>query len=204
MKNLRVSRRQILKAIGATAALGTVLGPEAVLADDEENGKVSWDLINLNFTNGHVTAGGHASAFANDDSKITITGSGTFRANSGNPEDVTGGGTWETSGGTVAAGSGTYRVTKLVTFTPAPGTPPPIVDLIGPGPGHAGLATLRVRFSNGKDGVLNVSCSLVGTPDSVFEGITASMGFSDFWNREAPAGGVNADRTVFHFLGEAS
>jgi hypothetical protein len=205
MRGLVVSRRQILKALGATAALGAALGPEAAFADHEDNRKVSWDIINLDFTNNHVTSGGHASAFANDNSKITITGSGTFRANSGHPEDVTGGGTWETSGGAVGAGSGTYRVTKLVTFTPAPGTPPPQnVDMIGPGPGHAGLVTLRVRYSNGMEGVLTVSCHLVGTPDSVFEGITASMGFNGFWSREAPSPGVNADRTVFHFLGHDS
>ncbi len=203
MRDSRVSRRQILKAVGAAAALGTVLGPEAVFADDEENREVSWDIINLDFTNNHVTSGGHASAFANDNSKITITGSGTFRANSGDPEDVTGGGTWETSGGGVGAGSGTYRVTKLVTFTAAAGTPPPQnVDMIGPGPGHAGLVTLRVRYSNGMEGVLSVSCHLVGTPNSVFEGITASMGSNGFWMREAPMPGVNADRTVFHFLSD--
>lgn len=203
MRELRASRRQILKAVGATAIVGAMLRPEAALADEgeRENRAVSWDIINLDFTNHHVTAGGHASAFANDRSKITITGSGTFRSNSGDPEDVTGGGTWQTSGGAVGAHSGTYRVTKLVSFSSAPGTPPAAnVDLIGPGPGHAGLVTLRVRYSNGTEGVLNVSCHLVGTPNSVFEGITASMGFTDFWNREAPTAGVNADRTVFHFL----
>lgn len=104
MQDLRVSRRRILKAVGASAVLGIALGPEAVLAEDENNRKVSWDLINLDFTNNHVTAGGHASAFANDGSKITITGSGTFRANSGDPEDVSGGGTWETSGGSGRGG----------------------------------------------------------------------------------------------------
>jgi hypothetical protein len=92
-----------------------------------------------------------------------------------------------------------------VTFAPAPGTPPPQnVDMIGPGPGHAGLVTLRVRYSNGMQGVLTVSCHLVGTPDSVFEGITASMGFNGFWSREAPSPGINANRTVFHFLGHDS
>lgn len=178
---------------------GAVLRPEAALADqdDAENRAVSWDIINLDATN-HVTKGGHASAFANDGSKITVTGSGTFRSNSGDPEDVTGSGTWATSGGAVGTHSGRYRVTKLVSFTPAPGTPPAAnIDLIGPGPGHAGLVTLRVRYSDGSEGVLVVSCHLVGTPNSVFEGITASMGFVDFWNREAPTPGVNADRTVF-------
>jgi len=203
MPEFRTSRRQILKAAGAAAVAGAVLRPEAALADegDQENRAVSWDIINLDPTNNHVTKGGHASAFANDGSKITVTGSGTFRSNSGDAQNVTGGGTWQTSGGAVGTHSGTYRVTKLVSFTPAAGTPPAAnVDLIGPGPGHAGLLTLRVRYSNGNEGVLVVSCHLVGTPNSVFEGITASMGFVDFWNREAPTAGVNANRTVFHFL----
>ena len=202
MSERRATRRQILKAVGATAVLGAVLRPEVALADedDRENRAVSWNIINLDSTN-HVTAGGRASAFANDGSKITLTGSGTFRSNSGDAEDVTGGGTWQTSGGAVGTQSGTYRVTKLVSFSAAPGTPPAVnIDMIGPGPGHAGLVTLRVRYSNGSEGVLNVSCHLVGTPNSVFEGVTASMGFVDFWNREAPTAGVNADRTLFHFL----
>jgi len=46
-----------------------------------------------------------------------------------------------------------------------------------------------------------VSCHLVGTPDSVFEGVTATKGFVDYWNREAPpAPPGNADRTTFHVL----
>jgi len=48
-----------------------------------------------------------------------------------------------------------------------------------------------------------VSYDLVGTPPAVFEGVTASMGFVDFWNREAPpAPPGNANRTVFHLLSE--
>jgi len=86
---------------------GAVLRPEAALADqdDPENRAVSWDIINLDATN-HVTKGGHASAFANDGSKITVTGSGTFRSNSGDPEDVTGSGTWATSGARLARTAG--------------------------------------------------------------------------------------------------
>ncbi len=36
------------------------------------------------------------------------------------------------------------------------------------------------------------------SPDSVFEGITASKGFVDYWNREAPVPGIDASRTLFH------
>ena len=181
MRDWRVSRRQILKAVGAAAALGTVLGPEAVLADDEENRKVRWDIINLD-TNNHVTSGGQASAFASDNSKITITGSGTFRANSGDPEDVTGGGTWDTFGGAVGAGSGTYRVTKLVSFTPAPGTPPPQnVDMIGPGPGHAGL---QPRWASTASGIAKPRC----------RALTQTGPFSTSWATTLRPGQVPPER----------
>src|SRR5712692_4332979 len=52
-----------------------------------------WDIISVDFATGTLSAGGVASARANDGSKITLTGSGTFRP--GDKEDVTGGGTWE-------------------------------------------------------------------------------------------------------------
>src|SRR2546422_11568188 len=51
-----------------------------------------WDILSVNFGTRTASAGGIASAQANDGSEITITGSGTFRSNPGNPQDVTGGG----------------------------------------------------------------------------------------------------------------
>src|SRR5437588_8778278 len=54
------------------------------------NHHMRWDLISVNFGTGTVSAGGVASAFANDNSKITLTGTGTFRSNPANPQDVTG------------------------------------------------------------------------------------------------------------------
>ena len=47
-------------------------------------------------------------------------------------------------------------------------------------------------------GILVVSCTGVAAPASMFEGITASKGYVDYWNRVAPAGGVDANRTLFH------
>lgn len=157
-----------------------------------------WDIVSIDFVAGTVSPGGVASALANDGSKIALTGSGTFEP--GDFGNVDGGGTWTTfnSAGAVT-GSGTYKVTGFVSFTVAPGTPPPLVDLIGDSTdARAGLAFLRIDYSDGRNGVLVVSCHLVGTPDSVFEGITASKGFTDYWNRVAPVGGVDANRTVFH------
>jgi hypothetical protein len=65
---------------------------------------------------------------------------------------------------------------------------------------RAGLAKLRVQYSNRETGVLTVSCHLMGSPDCIFEGITASMSYEDFWNPEAPAPGVDANRTLFHVV----
>jgi hypothetical protein len=170
-------------------------GPAAARADrsaasfseaSSSDQRFGWEILSL--VAGTV---GKASANANEGSKITVTGSGTFQAT--NEDEVTGGGTWQTfsSSGT-STGSGTYTVTGLVSFELAPGT-------LG-GDTRAGLAFLRIAYSNGRQGILVVSCHLPGAPHTVFEGITASMGFVDFWNRSAPVAGVNENRTLFHAL----
>lgn len=162
---------------------------------------VQWDIVSINFSTGTVSAGGIASALANDGSQITLTGSGSFVApagGGGTSRAVTGGGTWATSGA-VGGASGTYAVTGLVRWEQAPGTFPPLTDNIGdPADASPGLVVLRIAYSDGSQGTLIVSCHLVGTPDHVFEGVTASKGFVGFWNREAPVAGVDANRTVFH------
>ncbi len=55
------------------------------VAQATSNDQFRWDLISVNFATGTVSAGGHDSAKANDGSKITLTGSGTFRSNSAGP-----------------------------------------------------------------------------------------------------------------------
>jgi hypothetical protein len=177
-----------------------------------------WDLVHItSFSpNIEVFAGGHDSARANDCvpaassncSKITLTGSGTFDL--GDPENVTGGGTWQTFDNTgVSTGSGTYKVDRLIRFDVAPGTQTgTVIDHIGDGTltdNRAGLAVLGIEYSDGSGGVLVVSCHLNGgpgpaAPATIFEGITASKGFVDYWNREAPVPNVDGDRTVFHIL----
>lgn len=183
-------------ALVAVAFAGTAAG-------SGNNQKFRWDIISVNFATGTLSAGGQASARANDNSKITMTGSGTFVK--GEDDEVTGGGTWTTfnPSGT-PAGSGTYRVTGLVSFTLAPGTPPLPNDNIGnQADNRAGLAILTIAYSDGSKGTLVVSCHLVGTPDSVFEGITATKGFVDYWNREAPPDPPgDANRTTFHIIAE--
>lgn len=188
------TRRSLLAisiAIVAIAPIGSKAGAQAQ--------HLRWDIVSLNA--GVASPGGIASARANDNSKITMTGSGTFVApggGAGSNGSTKGGGVWtafDSSGTTV--GGGTYEVTGLVRWDQAPGTFP-VIDAIDDGTPSAGLVALRILYSDGDRGVLVVSCHLAGTPDSVFEGITASKGFVDYWNREGPVPGVDADRTLFH------
>jgi hypothetical protein len=174
--------------------------------DDDQGGPnttMRWDIISVNFATGTLSAGGQASALANDNSKITLTGSGTFHSNPGNAQAVSGGGNWTTyaTNGTTVTGSGSYTVEGFVSFILAPGTPPLPHDNIGNlADNRAGLLVLRIAYSHGSDGTLIVSCHLVGTSDAVFEGVTASKGYVDYWNRVAPVANVDGNRTTFHIL----
>jgi hypothetical protein len=208
MSESRISRRGILKTAGAIGVIGALSSSATALADDGERGegaRFRWDIIDINFTTFTASAGGIASAHADDGSRITLKGSGTFRP--GDHKAVTGGGTWSTTG-PAGAGSGTYRVTELVEWHLAPGTFPLVFDAIGnKADARAGLAVLRVRYSDQSEGILVVSCQIAGTPPSVFEGITTSRGFVDYWNRDDgmdSAGHIiNENHTLFHLLSRA-
>jgi hypothetical protein len=209
MRNMKIKKRWLL-GIGVILLWITATTPVA----RGQAQHFRWDIISANFSTGTLSAGGIASARANDCSKITLTGSGTFVApagGGGTSSAVTGGGTWETFSGSspcpcnstatgTTTGSGTYEVTGLVRWDLAPGTPPLPNDNIGnPADNRAGLAVFRILYNDGSRGILVVSCHLVNTPDSVFEGITASKGFVDYWNRQAPpAPPGNENRTTFH------
>jgi len=121
-----------LSLIAVLVLILSALSVGSVSADSAAH--MRWDIISVNFSTLTLSAGGIASARANDNSKITLTGSGTFRSNPGNPQDVTGGGTWTTYApdGTTVTGSGTYEVTGFVSFVLAPGTAPLPNDNIGP------------------------------------------------------------------------
>lgn len=186
-----------------------ILGISALLfavgARAASNEEYRWDILQ---NVADIVPGGTASACASDGSTITLTGSGTFRSNSGFPQDVTGGGTWKTYGPSATCtgspigapsgaltGSGTYQVTAFVTFTLAPGSISGAMDFIGNiADARAGQVVLRITYSDGTEGVLAYGCMLVGTPESVLEGITASKGFVDYWHS------VIAPVTVFHKL----
>jgi hypothetical protein len=174
------------------------------------NTKYQWDIINFDFATSTISSGGQASAFATGGGgsthtgKITLTGHGTFRSNSGNPQDATGGGSWQTFDGTgTPTGSGTYQVIGFVDFDVASGSlPPSVTDLSGiKADVRSGLGVFKIAYDDGSDGVLVVSCDLpVGSPSTLFEGITASKGFVDYWERDPAVAGVNANRTNFHEL----
>ena len=174
------------------------------------NTKYQWDIINFDFATTTISRGGHASAFATGSGgaahagEITVTGHGTFRSNSGKPQDVTGGGMWQTFDGSGSpTGSGDYQVTGFVDFDVAPGfLPPAVTDLSGnKADVRSGLAVLKIAHDDGSDGVLVVSCDLpAGSPPTLFEGITASKGYVDYWERDPAVAGVNANRTNFHEL----
>lgn len=198
MNDSVVSRRQILKGAGAAGVLGALGIPTVVFAEDT---KVRWDIINVNFATGTLSAGGHASARANDNSKITLTGSGTF--GSGEDDAVTGGGTWSTFSPTGAEiGTGRYEVSRLLAWERAPGQPPLPNDAIGDRSDEsAGLVVLRIRYSDGSRGVLTVSCHLNQTTSAIFEGVTATKGPVDYWNKETPpTPPADANRTIFHVM----
>lgn len=164
--------------------------------------RVRWDLIHVILgTCLCATPGGSDSAMAPDKSQITMTGSGTFHISDGGFEDVTGGGTWQThDASNVMTGSGTYRVTGVVNFTHAPGIfPPPLNDLVGnKADASAGLMVLRIAYSDGSRGILVLNCTIVGTPSSIAEGITATKGFVNFSTQGTAVDTVDANHTLFH------
>jgi hypothetical protein len=188
---------------------------------DRKETKYRWDIVHISSFN-PVTAfqGGFASALANDGSKITVTGHGTFEPQE--RDEVTGGGTWTTFApdGTTVTGQGTYHVKHLVRFNVAPGVQTAgLVDNIPGAKGdltdqRGGLLFVRIAYSDGSKGVLVVSCHLNGGPDfvtrpaspaSIFEGITASKGYVDYWSRVPPIGAptpVDGNRTLFHILSQ--
>jgi len=201
MTNPKITRRQIMKGAAAVGALGALGLPSGAFADagnggDEGGTRIRWDLVNLAFPD--VFPGGDDTASAEDESTLTMTGSGTFRP--GHPGQVTGGGAWSTTNSDVP-GSGTYRVTELVSWVRAPGSIPPVlVDHIGnAADALPGLAVLRIRYSDGFVGALVVSCNLQ-SPPSVDEGINATRGFVNFFHPAEPAFGQHSNRTIFHVL----
>ena len=213
-------RRLTLLAVVAvlTALTVGVLAPVSGAADARPQ-LLDWDIISLDFSDAPdqlvANPAGFASARSGDvadaGGTIRMTGAGTFVAPVGRRSHrVTGGGTWETfDNAGHSTGSGTYVVKSVVSWRPAPGSllGTIIVDNNGDAAdSRAGLATFAIQYSDGSRGVLTVSCQLPTTPDDIKaqiqEGITATKGFVHYWDRDDPAVGVDANRTVFHVIHE--
>lgn len=201
MKDVELSRRQLLKGAGAVGVLGALGIPTTVFADSGDGGKIRWDLVSLILPD--IRAGGDDTAMAEGESTLTLTGTGTFRP--GHSRQVTGGGTWSTTNTDVPGGPGTYRVTELISWVLAPGTlvGSGLVDHIGSlANTRAGLAVFRIKYSDGLEGILFLSCNLRGTPASVDEGINASRGVVNFFHPAMPNFTKHSNRTLFHALTE--
>jgi len=203
---MRVSTRRALAcAVVSLAVLlsTTLLVPVVQAAADH----VRWDLIHFNPATTPlptISAGGFAIASARNPSTLSIklTGSGTFvgPASGGTSGAATGGGTWETFSGTTSTGSGTYEVVELINWTFSNLQPPVLTDLIDDGARANGVAVVRIRYSDGSEGVLGIGCHGPGAPDGTVEGVIASKGHVTYWDAQAPVGGVDANRTVFHIM----
>jgi hypothetical protein len=193
---------------GTGAAVAAAFG--ARVAQAQATG-IRWDVTNVDpqgipgDPRGAVpisTAGGEASAGAEDGERISLTASsGAFLP--GAPRSVGGGGSYAlTSAAGAATGGGTYRVTELLYWEGAPGMPNPNgIDRIGPIEAfRAGLALFRVAYADGQAGVLVVSCRILGSPSTMFEGVIASRGAGFYWNRGEPKTlpQPSANFTAFH------
>jgi hypothetical protein len=204
---MRLSARRALACavVSLTALLSTMLLVPVVLAAADH---VRWDIIHFNSATTPlptVSAGGFAIASARNPSTLSIklTGSGTFvgPASGGTSGAATGGGSWETFSGTTSTGSGTYEVTELVSWTFSNfQTAGVLTDLIDDGTRSNGVAVVRIRYSDGSEGVLGIGCHGPGAPDGAVEGVIASKGHVTYWDAQAPVGGVDANRTVFHVM----
>jgi hypothetical protein len=164
---------------------------------------VRWDLISVDFTTTPPTLkpGGVARASIDADNKIEFTGVGFFLAlPSGEPTDlVTGGGTWKTSG-PLGGANGTYEVVELLNWQGIQNPNSPVfTDVIDTRLLESGgNAILRIRYSDGSEGILGIGCSQADSIEGILEGVIATKGYLTYWNREAPTAGVDGDRTLFH------
>lgn len=185
MKTLRLSATLMSVALVGLALGCDRSGPLAAPSVSAARGLSATEDAQANEGTVRWHIGGTASALAKDNLTITLTGSGTFKP--GNGQQVTGGGTWQTFSGTTSTGSGTYTVTRLVSWEQAPAS----LGAADP-TSTAGLAVLRIAYSDESRGILVVSCR-IGVP-GVFEGIAVSKGFVGYANVLTP--------TIFHVLGE--
>jgi len=206
-------RRFLNKAgIGSIALASLPALQHALTASASADGgaeHVRWDIISLTggAPPGPINSGGHADARAPDSTIIRLTGSGRFVAppgGNGGSGAVTAVGTGATFSGTPSpatwTGSGTYRVSELVSweFANFQAPPPVLIDNIDEGRAANGSAVLKIAFSDGTRGVLTVGCHGPAAPSGIFEGIATTKGYKTYYDVQPPQAGVDANRTIFH------
>ena len=152
-------RRLLLAFAIATGLVGISPGLASAATADENHASYVWVV-------GAVPAGSSDTAIAPDGSTVRLHGLGMLKA--GPDGSASGGGTYSLSGG----GSGTWTVTDVLGFVSygsgsAQGLP---ANLFG------GQAKLRVKLSNGADGVLTITCELGSPPAGHMEGVTLILG----------------------------
>ena len=195
-----------LCVLALVALLATTIASPVVHGQARGAEHVRWDIVSNLFNTpspgvNTINPGGVAFAFTQNPSTLSIrlTGSGTFVSpQSGGPTGaVTGGGTWETFNGTTLTGSGTYQVTRLVSWQFANFQSPGFVYNI-PGVPMNGNAVLLIQYSDGSQGTLGVGCHGPGAPPGIVEGVIATKDYQTYWNAQPPAPNVDMNRTLFN------
>jgi hypothetical protein len=134
-ENMKAAMRPVLAAFVASAAVLWSVAVHAPAAHAKA-AHIRWDIPSFSDSPPTLGPDGQDSALAEDSTRITLTGSGTFVApagGAGTSGAVTGGGAWETFDkmGMLTA-NGTYQVTGLVRWEEAPGRLVGIEDAILP------------------------------------------------------------------------
>lgn len=177
----RISRRRFVTA-GAMGALGAVLAPKAVLADENQLGKIRWDLVAVG--GGAVVPGGtDVGMDAATGDTLSLTGSGFAHPDDGT---ATGGGTFvhRHADGSLFA-QGVFYVTGFKSFTNLGGSLAGVLtkDAIGRLDQTTGgdlfvrvhaIATSGPAAGGTVNGVLGVHCRLPGGA-ATEEGITVTV-----------------------------
>jgi len=161
MGELRLSRRRMLGA-GAAGALGVLMAPQAVLAQDEV-GNLRWDLVAVG-GGVVVPTGTDVATDASTGDTVSLTGSGFARPDEGK---ASGGGTFvhrRADGSEVA--HGLYVVTGFNSFNNGGGSlaGTGLTDAIGRiDQTTGGVLSLNFRVAGSPvTGVLEIHCTLPG------------------------------------------
>jgi hypothetical protein len=177
MDAIRISRRRFVTA-GAMGAVGALLAPEAVFADENQPELIRWDLTAV--ANGAVVpCGTDVAKDAKTGDTLSLTGSGFAHTDQGK---ASGGGTFVHLGGNgVEVAHGIYYVTGFKSFKNGGGSLVGVLatDAIGKLDQTTGgdlFVTIHAIATNGDlaDGVLGVHCQLPGSAPTP-EGFTLTV-----------------------------